>query len=460
VLCASFDLALASVAVLVAMLWDGDSPSLSSALAAAFVLPALFVGLMLARGNYRRRLRVIVLDEVPAVVSAASIATMAVATLSLLINGQITDQSAWVRLWLLTLVIVCAGHVALALTHRRARLRGRLTQPVLILGAGQVGARVARRLEAEPEYGMSPIGFIDDHPPSTTQIGGRNVPVLGTIDATERVLYNTGARSVIVAFPTCPDVRVNTVIRMCEELGVGVLVVPRLFDTINGRTSYETLGGLPLLSFRKVSRRGWQFAVKHAFDRVFAALALVVLSPVMFGIALAIRLTSPGPTLYRQRRVGRDGKVFDLYKFRSMHCQSESVSRGYDDVAGQLVRSDVGPGGVEGDKRLTSVGRMLRKSSLDELPQFINVLKGEMSVIGPRPERPEFVEQFEREIAGYSDRHLVKSGITGWAQVHGLRGPTSLLDRTEWDNYYIREWSLRLDLKILLLTFVALFDGG
>jgi exopolysaccharide biosynthesis polyprenyl glycosylphosphotransferase len=455
VLGASVDLALASVAVLVAMLWDG-----SSALAAAFVLPALLVVLMFARGNYRSRLRVIVLDELPAVVSAASIATMAVATLSLLISGQITDASAWVRLWVLTLVTVCSGHVGLALAHRRARRRGRLMQPVLILGAGQVGTRVARRLEAEPEYGLSPIGFIDDDPPSTEQVGERNAPVLGSIEATERVLYSTGARRVIVAFSTCPDVRVNTVIRMCEELGVEVLVVPRLFDTINDRTSYETLGGLPLLSFRKVRRRGWQFAVKHSFDRVFAALALVLLSPVMIGIVLAVRLTSPGPILYRQRRVGRDGKTFDLYKFRSMHCESESVSCGYDNVAERLVRSDVGPGGVEGDKRLTSVGRILRKSSLDELPQFINVLKGEMSVIGPRPERPEFVEQFEREIAGYTDRHLVKSGITGWAQVHGLRGPTSLLDRTEWDNYYIREWSLRLDLKILLLTFVALFDGG
>jgi exopolysaccharide biosynthesis polyprenyl glycosylphosphotransferase len=229
-----------------------------------------------------------------------------------------------------------------------------------------------------------------------------------------------------------------------------------MFDSMNSRAGYETLGGLPLLTFHTVNRKGWEFGVKHALDKVIAALALVLLSPLMAGIALAVRLTSPGPILYRQRRVGRDGQIFDLYKFRSMHWQPEPGTRTDDGTAEELVRTDVGPGGIEGDKRYTSIGTTLRKSSLDELPQFINVLKGDMSVIGPRPERPEFVELFGREITGYHERHQVKAGITGWAQVHGLRGATSLVDRTEWDNYYIRHWSLGLDLKILVLTVVAL----
>ena len=457
VLCASVDFAFASIAVIVA---TRGMQRLSLEPSTSFVLPALFVALMYARGNYRSRLRVLLLDELPGVVTTVSVATMAVATLDLLISGRITDPSPWVRLWLLTLFAVCSGHVALALTLRWARLRGRCAKPVLILGAGLVGTRIARRLEAQPEYGLLPVGFIDDEPPSTAEVGQRNAPVLGTIEETPRVLSNTGARSLIVAFPTSPDVRVNPVIRMCQKLGVEVSVVPRMFDTINNRTCYETLGGLPLLKFHTVNRKGWEFAVKHALDKVVAALALVLLSPLMAGIALAVRLTSPGPILYRQRRVGRDGKVFDLYKFRSMHWQPEPVTRRDDGAAAELVKSDVGPGGVEGNKHLTSIGGLLRKFSLDELPQFINVLKGDMSVIGPRPERPEFVELFGREITGYRERLQVKSGITGWAQVHGLRGPTSLVDRTEWDNYYIRQWSLGLDLKIFLLTVVALLRSG
>ena len=457
VLCASVDFAFASIAVLVATR-SMQRTSLEGSL--WFALPALLAALMFARGNYRSRLRMLLLDDLPGLVTTVSVATMAVATLDLLISGQITDASQWVRLWLLTLVAVCTGHVALALTRRWARPRGHGAKPVLILGAGLVGTRVARRLQAQPEYGLVPVGFVDDESRPMREVGQRNAPVLGTIEETPQVLANTGARSLIVAFPTSGDMRINPVIRMCQELGVEVSVVPRMFDSINSRTYYEILGGLPLLTFHTVKRNGWEFGVKHAVDKVIAALALVLLSPLMVGIALAVRLTSPGPILYRQRRVGRDDKVFDLYKFRSMHWQPEPVTRTSEGTVEQLVRSDVGPGGVEGNKRLTRIGGTLRKFSLDELPQFINVLQGDMSVIGPRPERPEFVELFEREITGYHERHRVKSGITGWAQVHGLRGPTSLVDRTEWDNYYIRHWSLGLDLKILLLTVGALLRTG
>jgi lipopolysaccharide/colanic/teichoic acid biosynthesis glycosyltransferase len=178
--------------------------------------------------------------------------------------------------------------------------------------------------------------------------------------------------------------------------------------------------------------------------------------------ALAVRLSSKGPVLFRQRRVGRDGKAFDLYKFRSMRLQPGQSDPSVDDAGPLefLLGGDTAPGGVEGDDRRTLVGRFLRRSSFDELPQLLNVLRGEMSLIGPRPERPEFVELFKQDIVRYGDRHRVKSGITGWAQVHGLRGQTSLAERVEWDNYYIANWSLGLDVKILALTFVALLRNA
>jgi exopolysaccharide biosynthesis polyprenyl glycosylphosphotransferase len=270
------------------------------------------------------------------------------------------------------------------------------------------------------------------------------------------------------------DARVSRLIQRCQELGIEVSVVPRMFDTINNRVGYDTVGGLPLMSFSSVNPKGLQFAVKHAFDRIFAVVLLVVLAPVIAITALIVRLSSAGPIMFRQRRVGRDGTVFDLYKFRSMRIEPPppaarpvaevALADGEDGdgaaLGGFVPDADTAPGGVEGHDRRTRVGRFLRRTSLDELPQLFNVLRGEMSIIGPRPERPEFVELFGRDIARYGDRHRVKSGITGWAQVHGLRGQTSLAERVEWDNYYIAHWSLGLDTRILALTFVALFRNA
>jgi len=330
---------------------------------------------------------------------------------------------------------------------------------VLIMGAGMVGSQVARRLESHPEYGLVPIGFLDDDPRSIAEVGGREMPVLGTVENLDETVEQTGVRNLIVAFSSVADARVSRLIQRCQELGVEVSVVPRMFDTINNRVGYDTVGGLPLMSFTTVSPRGAQFAIKHAFDRVFALLLLVVLSPVILGTALAVRLSSHGPILFRQRRLGRDGKVFDLLKFRSMRLDPLQVELADDDETSGLeflLGGDTAPGGVEGEDRRTPIGRFLRRSSLDELPQLLNVLRGEMSLIGPRPERPEFVELFNQDVNRYDDRHRVKSGITGWAQVHGLRGQTSLAERVEWDNYYIAHWSLGLDLKIFALTLLAL----
>jgi len=202
-----------------------------------------------------------------------------------------------------------------------------------------------------------------------------------------------------------------------------------------------------------VRPKGWQFAVKHALDRVTAALLLLLLGPLVLVSTIAVKLSSRGPVFFRQRRVGRDGRPFDLLKFRSMRLPGDPRGEG----PSAPLPDDTAPGGVEGADRRTAVGRLMRRLSIDELPQLFNVLRGDMSLVGPRPERPEFVELFERRVSRYEDRHRVKSGITGWAQVHGLRGKTSLSDRIEWDNYYIENWSLKLDLKILLLTIAAVF---
>jgi exopolysaccharide biosynthesis polyprenyl glycosylphosphotransferase len=456
------DFLLLCAAVVLALGGLNAALHLSAVRAPLLALPALTLLALYLRGLYRTRLRALVLDGLAPVVAGVSVATMAVAMIGLFLNGRVPTQSDWVRAWLFALLALAGGRAALALAQRWARSRGLVGRPVLIMGAGMVGAQVARRLEDHPEYGLCPVGFLDEDPRPLAEVGGRDVPVLGTVEDLDEVAQRTGVKNLIVAFSSVADARVSRLIQRCQELGIEVSVVPRMFDTINNRVGYDTVGGLPLLSFTTVSPKGVQFTLKHAFDRVFAALLLLVLSPVMLCTALAVRLTSPGPILFRQRRVGRDGTLFDLYKFRSMRGEHDELHLSEDDERALefMLGGDTAPGGVEGEDRRTPIGRFLRRASLDELPQFINVLRGEMSVIGPRPERPEFVELFRQDVARYGDRHRVKSGITGWAQVHGLRGQTSLAERVEWDNYYIAHWSLALDLKILALTFGALLRSG
>jgi exopolysaccharide biosynthesis polyprenyl glycosylphosphotransferase len=317
--------------------------------------------------------------------------------------------------------------------------------PTLIIGAGLVAARIVERLTSESRYGLRPVGFLDADPlPASERLTTVPLPVLGGPDDLADAVERTGARHAIIAFSSEPDRLLVERVRQCEQLGLEVSLVPRLFESISDRASLDHVGGLPLLTLRSVDPKGWQFAIKHSIDRSVAFLALIATAPLMLMIAVAVRMGSPGPVMFRQRRVGRDGREFDVLKFRTMREDSGEAHFELD--------AGTAPGGVEGEDRRTAIGRHLRNLSLDELPQLINVLKGEMSLIGPRPERPEYVERFASSVHGYEDRHRVKSGITGWAQANGLRGQTSIADRVEWDNYYIQNWSLRLDLRIALLT--------
>jgi len=432
-------------ALLVAFRWPSEPVPFSEGWP-MLAFPPLVMLLLLIRGMYERRLRPTFFDGVVPIAGSISIAAMFVVVLQVYAAGTTTVSSVGAHLWAVAIVTVGGARVGLLAAQRIARVRGLDGVPTLIVGAGHVGMRLARRLEANPEYGMTPIGFLDANP---LQDGGEapGIPVLGSPDELDWVAQLTGAEHVVIAFSSEPDERLVDLVRRCEALGLEVSLVPRLFESLNHRATYEPLGGTPLMGLRSVHPKGWQFAVKHGLDRCGAALLILAFSPLMVTIALLVKLSSPGPIVFRQRRVGRDGTVFDLYKFRSMRPPDPDADR---------FRPGEGsaPGGVEGVDRRTWIGRLLRRTSLDELPQFFNVLRGDMSLVGPRPERPEFVELFESDIRRYGDRHRVKSGVTGWAQVHGLRGQTSLSDRVEWDNYYIEHWTLGLDFKILAMTML------
>jgi exopolysaccharide biosynthesis polyprenyl glycosylphosphotransferase len=323
-------------------------------------------------------------------------------------------------------------------------------RPTLIVGAGRVGHLLAKRLLDTPEGGLRPIGFLDKDPlEAERNEPSLPVPVLGASWDLERVVREHGVEQVVISFSTAPNDVLLRIVRRCEELGVDVAVVPRLYEKVTTRLEVEYVGGLPLLTARSSDPDGWQFAVKYVLDRVLAGLGLLLVLPLVLAAALAVRLSLGSPMLFRQPRVGRDGREFEILKFRTMRDPDAEEPFALD--------GDLAPGGVEGSDRRTRVGALLRKSSLDELPQLLNVLRGEMSLVGPRPERPEYVSDFVQRVYRYGDRHRVKSGITGWAQINGLRGKTSISDRAEWDNHYIENFSIWLDLKILLLTFVTVF---
>ena len=411
--------------------------------------PPLTLLLLAARGRYRRRLREVLLDSVAPGFGAISIGTMTIFMLALFGGGQREEISLLIaHVWVASLVLVTAAGMGLTFAHYVARKRRKVFSPTLIVGSDEGGVEIARQLERHPEYGLKPVGFLAAVP---ARLPAGVPPLLGEIDDLPAVAEEHGIRHVIVGFPEASASELLKLTERCDSLGMEITVVPRLVAAITRQTHVEYLGTIPLLNLREIDLSGWQFAAKHAIDRALAVLALTVVSPLMLVIAIAVRLSSPGPILFSQPRAGRDGQVFPLLKFRTM-----LVSEGetFD------LPEGLAPGGVEGTDRRTRVGRLLRRTSLDELPQLINVLRGEMSVVGPRPERPEYAELFRRDVERYHERHRVKAGITGWAQVHGMRGQTPVSDRVELDNYYIEHWSLGLDMRILLLTVPALFKGS
>jgi exopolysaccharide biosynthesis polyprenyl glycosylphosphotransferase len=418
-----------------AALIGADAAGVATDTLTIWAFPPIVIGLLALRGMYRSKLRVQMLDDAGHVVGATSVAAMIIIAATAFTSSAGAHAELLARVWLFGMVYVAGSRIVLGFTQRRARVERLIGTPTLIVGAGRVGAQVERRLEEQPELGLRPIGYVDARPPSKELVPGRNAPVLGGPADLPRIVA-----------------KLVPLVRQCDELGLEVSLVPRLWESMNIRAALEHIGGMPLFRLHSVKPKGWQFALKHALDRVIGGLLILVLSPLLIAVTVAVRVSSPGPIFFRQRRIGRDGRPFDLLKFRSMRIAEDPGPR---DNVSVLLPEDTAPGGVEGADRRTPMGRLIRRTSIDELPQLFNVLLGEMSIVGPRPERPEFVELFERRIERYDDRHRVKSGITGWAQVHGLRGKTSLSDRIEWDNYYIENWSLWLDFKILLMTITA-----
>jgi Undecaprenyl-phosphate glucose phosphotransferase len=330
------------------------------------------------------------------------------------------------------------------ITLRHLREKGYNKQFVLILGAGSLGRRFYQNLLQYPELGYEVVGFLDDELERHEAPYSHYKPILGKVDNLEKVLTDILVDEVIIALPLHAHSKYGKIINTCEKVGVRTLIIPDYFDYLPARPYFDNFAGMPLINVRDIPLDELRNRfLKRAFDIAFSLAVIVITSPLMLAIAMAIKLTSPGPVIFKQERVGLNRRRFMMYKFRTMKVLPQEVS----DT--QWTTED--------DPRRTKVGAFLRKTSLDELPQFFNVLAGHMSVVGPRPERPYFVEQFKEEIPKYMVKHHIRPGITGWAQTNGLRGDTSIEERIVHDIFYIENWSFLFDLKIILKTIVKGF---
>jgi exopolysaccharide biosynthesis polyprenyl glycosylphosphotransferase len=380
------------------------------------------------------------LDEFYRIFAATSIGAIATIAFTSFLFKNSTLELDFPRVmvvyaWFLTVVLVTLGRTALILLRNLLRRRGLWVDRLLIVGTEDVGRMILQKTRQMPRLGYTVVGFVDGDTEAGEEIMG--VQVLGGVDDLPDLIERHDVDEVIIGRPDLSHQEMLAIISRCESGQVGIKIFPDLFQIIATELSIGDLGGLPLLMVRDVALRGWRLTLKRGVDLVGSAAALVVLSPVLVLTALGIKLDSRGPAFYAQERMGLDARSFWCLKFRSMRTDAEKDGPGWT---------------TENDPRVTRLGRFMRRFSIDELPQLINVLMGEMSLVGPRPERPVYVEQFRRSIPRYMDRHREKAGLTGWAQVNGLRGDTSIAERTKYDLWYIENWSLWLDFRIMLRT--------
>jgi len=426
-------------------------PEVSRYLLLTPVIALLWPAVLYFHGLYRLRRGRSRIDEFFAILFSVLIATGLLLAATLYVRVYYRYQPEVAPLWEYSQgvfgIFILADVVAIFLA--RGALRGYLqrmwasgqnVRRVLVAGAGELGQTVADALRTHFELGYRVVGFVDD---KETRAAIGDLPVLGPLDSFLEVATRERVDELYVALPLDEHAKLPGLIQRASNECIDLKVVPDLVQYATIRAELEDLDGIPIVSLNEVPLRGWSSMAKRAMDVVLGTAALLVLSAPLAVIALLIRWKGgKGPVILRQERMTLDGKTFQIYKFRTMVEEAEK---------------DSGPvWAIAEDPRRTPIGVWLRRFNLDEFPQLLNVVLGDMSLVGPRPERPPFVQQFRERIPQYMLRHRVKSGITGWAQVNGWRGNTSIEKRIEYDLYYIENWSLLLDVKILILT---LFRG-
>jgi len=431
---------------------DKGIPTLESYLLVLPLFLAVHLGIFFLQGFYKSRLRRTKLDDFFSVTLNAGLTILTVMAVVSYLNAYSGGQAPLFRLTMVKLshsflVVYFIGVIftisffrnQIYYSMKRRFARGLNLRNVLIVGAGEMGTAVAQKLFQYKDLGFVVKGFLDDEKPQGTQIrinGG--IPILGRIQDIGDVIEGQNIQEVYVALDLNNYPKILATLQVVNKYPVNLRLIPDLFQLLTLKANVQDLDGFPVISVDDVPLRGAMRVIKRLMDIIASGLGLILLGPFFLIFAVIIKLTSRGSVFYHQERVGMDGNKFSIHKFRTMICDAEKSTGPI------MCRPD--------DPRITKIGRFLRKFSLDELPQLVNIFKGDMSLVGPRPERPEFVKEFTERIPKYMLRHKMKSGLTGWAQVHGLRQDTSIEKRLEHDFYYIQNWSFALDLKILWMT--------
>jgi len=370
---------------------------------------------------------------------------IAVALSVLILKGTAFEvdfpRAMMIYAWILCIIFIMLGRAAHQTIRLRLRDRGIGKDRLLVVGTGDIARIILQRILWSPHLGYDVVGVVNG---SKNMHAVLSVPVLGQVEDLPELIESLNIDEVIIAIPEKGHREAVRIISYCERGRVSIKVFPDIFQFVTTEAGIDDLGGLPLLTVRDSALRGYMLILKRMMDIVGALAGLIVLAPLMLLVAIAIKLESPGPAFFVQTRMGLDGKPFRMLKFRSMRSDAERDGPGWT---------------VDDDPRQTRFGRLLRRIDVDEFPNLINVLVGEMSLVGPRPEQPYYVAEFRNTVPRYMDRHREKAGMTGWAQVNGLRGDTSIIERTKYDLWYTENWSILLDIKILLRTVWQMLSG-
>ena len=380
--------------------------------------------------------------EIYSIFCANTIGLVAIIVLLYIVKLNDYSRKMFFIFYVLNIGLTSLSRLIVRKTLRTLRAKGRNLKHILLAGYSRAGEEYINRILGNPEWGYVVCGILDDFVPAGTLY--RGVKVLGKIDNLHEILPENELDEIAITLSLKDYDRLEEIVSICEKFGVHTKFIPDYNSMIPSRPYTEDLMGLPVINIRYVPLSNTLNSVaKRLVDIVGSLAGIVITSPIMLIAAIAVKISSPGPVIFKQERVGLHSKSFYMYKFRSMEQQKPSEE--------QKAWT------VKNDPRVTGIGRILRKTSLDELPQLFNILRGDMSLVGPRPERPHFVEKFKEEIPRYMVKHQVRPGLTGWAQVNGYRGDTSIRKRIEYDLYYIENWSMLLDIKIIFRTFFTGF---
>jgi exopolysaccharide biosynthesis polyprenyl glycosylphosphotransferase len=394
---------------------------------------------------YHQRRTVSRIDLIYSVAASAAVGTvMTSGLITIFLKGTdiLADypRQMIVYVWFFTVICVVLGRELHRQISVRARVAGLARDRVIIVGSGEVAHLIVRQIQFNPDLGYQIVGMVNGN----DKIDVEGIPVIGHPDNLPDLIDANHVDEVIIALPEASHGDLVQLISNCQRGRVSVKIYPDLFAYLAGGMSVDELGGMPLLSVRDVALHGWKLSLKRSLDVIGSTIGLILLSPFLLLTALLIKLESPGPVFFSQERCGLDGLPFPMIKFRTMRNDAEKGGPGWT---------------VENDPRVTRFGKFMRKTNWDEIPNLINVLLGQMSLVGPRPEQTFFVQKFRTSIPRYMERHREKSGMTGWAQVNGLRGDTSLEERTKFDLWYVENWSLWLDIKIIIRTVFQMLSG-